>query len=275
MNQASNQSNDHRADTYRETVRRYYDETAELYLEYLGPTLQGMLVTPEEGPVTAHASNLYLAGAAGIEPGQHILDAGCGLAGPSIDIAGAIPDITIDGITISPTQAALARQRVAEAGLERRIRIVVADYHALPFPAATYDVILFLESSGHSEERWQLFQGVHRLLKPGGRLFIKDVFRQVRPLSPEEEVNLATFNRVFVYRTPLLDETLQLLANIGFTDVESHDLTARASFKHFTNAVVRFLGPIRMVTPLGRRHLMPMPVPQFPIVFAEVKAGKP
>ena len=111
-----------------------------------GQTLQSGLfkrtATTETDP---ESSVLYLAELAGITTGSHILDAGCGVGGPAITIARAFTDVVIEAVTISEVQARMAHRLVAEAGLAKRVRIHLADYHRLPFRAALFDVAVYFE----------------------------------------------------------------------------------------------------------------------------------
>lgn len=69
-------------------VREYYDRTTPLYLEYVGSTLQaGRLRSrdpPGDGYAPIEVSNAHFAAAAGIRPGDLVLDAGCGVCGPDL-----------------------------------------------------------------------------------------------------------------------------------------------------------------------------------------------
>jgi cyclopropane-fatty-acyl-phospholipid synthase len=61
---------------------------------------------------------------------ERVLDVGCGW-GSFVIHAAANHGVRAVGITLSPAQAELARTRVAEAGLEDRVEIRVADYRDL------------------------------------------------------------------------------------------------------------------------------------------------
>jgi cyclopropane-fatty-acyl-phospholipid synthase len=74
------------------------------------------------------------------------------------------------GITLSPEQATLARQRVAQAGLADRVEIRIQDYRAVT--DGPYDAISSIgmfEHVGLARLR-EYFAVLHRLLRPGGRL---------------------------------------------------------------------------------------------------------
>ena len=103
-----------------------------IIIKEVGTTYQaGTLITDKSDFFLA--TNLYLASQAGIQSGQHILDAGCGSGGPSIDIAKNIKDIKINAITISIAQEKTAKKLVQQDNLTDIIKLYVGDYHYLPF----------------------------------------------------------------------------------------------------------------------------------------------
>src|SRR5438105_932352 len=156
------------AGPYRARVRDYYDATTQTYLEHLGTTLQADLIAQSPTSPDPATSNLWLAERAGLCADQRVLDAGCGVAGPAVDIARAYSTVRIDAITISPRQAEIGQERVRAAGLGERVRLYLGDYHALPFVDESFDAVVFFESSGYSDDRTQLFAEVRRVLRPGG-----------------------------------------------------------------------------------------------------------
>jgi ubiquinone/menaquinone biosynthesis C-methylase UbiE len=111
----------------------------------------------------------------GMEDGQHVLDAGCGVGGPSIWFAKQ-KQLHIDAITISPSQLALAKQAVEAAHLTERIKVQLGDYHKLEelFPANSFDCIYFLESICHAESYKRVLASCWKVLKPGGSVYVKD-----------------------------------------------------------------------------------------------------
>ena len=74
----------------------------------------------------------------GLEPGQRVLDVGCGWGSFAIHAAER-HGVEVVGITLSEPQADEARRRVRERGLEDRVEIRVADYRELE--PASFDAI--------------------------------------------------------------------------------------------------------------------------------------
>jgi len=98
-----------------------------------------------------------------------LLDVGCGWGSMAIHAA-TRHDVDVVGITISEEQAAYARRRVTDAGLERRVEIRIQDYREVD--DGPFDAISSIGMSEHvgAELIDTYFSRLHDLLRPGGRL---------------------------------------------------------------------------------------------------------
>lgn len=255
-------------------VAAYYDETTGSYLDAVGATLQSGLLGSDERRESSRDTNLEWARRAGIRPGDRILDAGCGVCGPAIDIARAIDGVRIDGLTISPVQAELAAERIREAGLGDRVFVHLRDYHEPGFDDCTFDQVLFLEASGYSHDPQRLFSEALRVLRPGGQLYLKDIFRRFEgDLTPVQEIELHKFDEIYRHRTPRSTERRALIGDVGFVDVEWEDLEPLTSIRTFTDAMTD-RGPdgSPALTDFGRHHYWWFG--NLPVVFHQIRARK-
>jgi cyclopropane-fatty-acyl-phospholipid synthase len=100
--------------------------------------------------------------------GTRLLDVGCGWG--SLAIRAAERGARVVGITLSAEQAALARQRVADAGFAEQVEIRVQDYRDVP--DGPFDAISSIGMAEHvGSARLALYAGaLAGLLRPGGRL---------------------------------------------------------------------------------------------------------
>jgi SAM-dependent methyltransferase len=242
------------------------------YLECVGTTFQaGFLRTGEE--VSPRASNLGFAAVAGIRPGMRVLDAGCGVCGPAIDIATAIPDLQLVGVTISPEQAVAAGGLVRQAGCERSVRIVQADFHDLPLAPESFDLVCYFESSCYAYDPEIVFREAFRVLRPGGGVYVKDVCRTEGRLSPLESEELAEFDRRYANCTRPLSELADALSAAGFTDIRSRDLTGEVSTGHALEAMFRLTDGYLEPTEFGKHHFRVYSA--LPILEGEIRALRP
>ena len=238
-----------------------------------GTTLQcGLVKRRAETAVTPEASTVYLAELAGVAPGNHVLDAGCGIGGPAMAIARAVPNVVIDGVTISEVQSKLARELVAEAGLHDRVRVHVADFHHLPFADASFDVVLYLEVTGYSPDRDALFSEAARVLRPGGTVYIKELFRREDPLTEPQRLSVASFDELWACRIPSLSETERALGAARFVDIRAREYPFVSMEHFFESMVTRDDGGIRL-NAFGQGFLRILP--DFPAFFGETKARRP
>jgi cyclopropane-fatty-acyl-phospholipid synthase len=133
--------------------------------------------------------------------GDSVLDVGCGWGSFAIHAAerhGA----RVVGITLSPSQAELARKRVADAGLSDKIEIRIADYRELS--GERFDAIASIGMVEHvGESQIDVYASqLASLLGPGGRLLNHGIAR-LRHGDPPP----GSFNDRYVFPD---GETLQL-----------------------------------------------------------------
>jgi cyclopropane-fatty-acyl-phospholipid synthase len=112
----------------------------------------------------------------GLEDGQRVLDIGCGWGSFAIHAA-AHHRVKVTGITLSEPQAALARARVSQAGLEDRVSIQVLDYRDLA--GERFDAIASIGMVEHvGAKRIDLYADcLADLVRPGGRLLNHGIAR--------------------------------------------------------------------------------------------------
>jgi cyclopropane-fatty-acyl-phospholipid synthase len=162
-----------------------------------------------------------------LEPGDRLLDIGCGWGG-LVTWAAEHHGVSAVGITLSEAQAALARERVAARGLEDRCHVEVTDYRALA--GETFDKVASVGMVEHvGVARLPIyFRQAFRLLRPGG-LFLN---QGIAPVVPRDSSLRSKLLRIggFVQRyvfpdseLPFLHETVAAAVEAGLElrDVES------------------------------------------------------
>ena len=109
----------------------------------------------------------------GLGPKDHVLEIGCGWGGFAIHAARS-RGCRVTGITISREQRLLARQRVADAGLDGLVKIEYCDYRDV---AGQFDHIVSIEMfEAVGKEYWDEFFAVcARVLRPGGQMLMQTI----------------------------------------------------------------------------------------------------
>jgi len=168
-------------------VRHHYDVSNEFFALFLDESMTYSCAIFSRGAETleeAQAEKLELVCTKlALEPGQRVLDIGCGWGSFAIHAAER-HGVSVVGITLSEPQAELARKHVAERGLSERIEIRVQDYRAAedePFDAVAS--IGMVEHVGSSQIDVYARQ-LARLVRPGGRVLNHGIAR-LRTGDPE------------------------------------------------------------------------------------------
>lgn len=211
----------------RRAVRHHYDIGNEFFALFLDRSMTYSCAVFSRGATTleeAQETKLELAcQKLGLEPGQRVLDVGCGWGSFAIHAA-TRHGAQVLGITLSEPQAALARRKVEEAGVSDRVEIRVADYRELgdePFDAVAS--IGMVEHVGASNIDLYAAR-LAAMLKPGGRLLNHGITR-LRHTDPEA----GDFSNRYVFPdgAPLhLSRVLFALERAGFVTDHVEGLAA-------------------------------------------------
>ncbi|BBD53507.1 Phosphatidylethanolamine N-methyltransferase [Planktothrix agardhii] len=168
-----------------------------------------------------------------------ILDAGTGTARIPILIAQRRSQWQITGIDLSANMLFIGNQNVEQAGLEQQIKLEQIDSKQLPYPDATFDMVISNSIVHHLTNPLLFFQEIQRLLKPQGGIFLRDLTRP----SSETELNSlveqyardCNEHQQKLFRDSLnaaytLDEIINFIESVGLENMRIY----QSSDRHWT-----------------------------------------
>jgi cyclopropane-fatty-acyl-phospholipid synthase len=178
---------------------------------------------PREGLSLAEAQAAKLAhivAKLALEPGQRVLDIGCGWGGMAIYLARHC-GVEVHGITLSEEQLALARQRVEEAGVAGRVRLELVDYRDLGRRGDRFDRIVSVGMFEHVgvPQFETFFRVCANLLTPDGVMLLHTIGRFDPPGRTDAFTDKYVFPGGYI---PSLSETVAASEKVrlAITDIE-------------------------------------------------------
>ncbi|QUL38436.1 cyclopropane-fatty-acyl-phospholipid synthase family protein [Erythrobacter sp. JK5] len=163
----------------------------------------------------------HIAAKLALQPGQTVLDIGCGWGGMAIFLARHY-DVTVTGITLSEEQIELAKQRVRDAGVADRVSIELVDYRDFAAAGSKFDRIVSVGMFEHVGQPQfdDFFQACANLLTDDGTMLLHTIGRMGMPGQTD------AFTRKYVFPggyIPALSETVAASEKFRLiaTDVET------------------------------------------------------
>jgi 27-O-demethylrifamycin SV methyltransferase len=156
----------------------HYDRVTEAWGLVLGAELHyGVFETGDEDlPRGTGRLTTLMIDAAALEPGQRVLDVGCGTGAPACRLAGE-HGVEVLGITTSEVGVAAATERARSAGIATAA-FEVRDGTDNGLADESFDRVWVMESSHLMPDREALLSECARVLRPGGRMVLCDIIRR-------------------------------------------------------------------------------------------------
>jgi len=248
-------------------VGDFYDEQTNNFLKVYGEVIQAFRTTDVSKLLDYQIESI------GFEKGQRVLDAGCGVCGPARYFA-KNADVTVEAITISKDQVEKSKKYIAEEGLEGKVNVTHGDYHHLDnyYASDSFDAVYFLESFGHAKDHEEVINSAWGMLKPGGTLYIKDLFRKeaaIPSLEKDIEREIQNINKAYHYNVADFYEVLHFIRKKGYilSSVKTIDLP----LEDFENLTIS--NDFQELTGINKIENLQEYV--FPVDFFEIKCYKP
>jgi cyclopropane-fatty-acyl-phospholipid synthase len=239
-------------------VRHHYDVSNDFFALFLDESMTYSCAFFSEGAETLEQAQKEkldtVARKLALREGERVLDVGCGWGAFPLRAATRY-GASVLGITLSPPQAELARQRAEEAGVADRVEIRVMDYRDLAASGERFDAIASIGMVEHvGEEQIDVYaRTLAGLLESGGRLLNHGISR-LRHTDPDA----GAFSERYVFPDgePLhLSRVLLALERAGFVTrhVSEHGADYAETLRHWARRLdenldeaLRLAGPERV-----------------------------
>ena len=221
-------------ETSQRNVAHHYDLDDELFELFLDEDLQYTCAYYETTDVTLEEAQLakkrHIAAKMFLEPGQKVLDLGCGWGGTALFLAKTF-DVHVTGVTLSVNQQKVGEERAAKEGLSNKVRIELCDYRDT---MGKYDRLVsigFLEHVG-PQNYDTLFSHARSLMKKDG-VFVLHSIGRAKPNAMDPP-----FIEKYIFpngHIPALSETIKAVEKSGLLikDIEILTIHYAETLKHW------------------------------------------
>jgi 2-polyprenyl-3-methyl-5-hydroxy-6-metoxy-1,4-benzoquinol methylase len=172
---------------------------------------------------------------------HRVFDAGAGTALIPIELVGRGGSFSVVAADAAVEMLQLARQNIARSGMSQQITAAIVDCKKIADADGAYDIVMSNSIIHHIPEPFAVLAELVRILRPGGLLFIRDLFRPETDGDVERLVALYAggsnphqqqlFRQSF-HAALTVDEVRQLVASL---DIPA-DSVAATSDRHWTLA---------------------------------------
>lgn len=214
----------------RDLIQFHYDVSNAFYALFLDPEMvysSAYFADPQTGLEAAqHAKLDMICRRLRLEPGQRLLDIGCGWGGLLCHAAQHF-GVHAHGVTLSQEQFAFAQQKIERSGLGHLVTIELRDYRTIE-GEERFDAIAQIEMFEHLgiDNHDRHFQLMRRLLRPRGRyLHQASTRRATADLSRFREPT--AYQKVitrFIFPGGELDHIGMTVTNLERHGFEVHDV---------------------------------------------------
>jgi len=172
-----------------------------------------------------------------LKPGVDVLDCGCGPGTITVGLAPAVSPGRVTGIDMEAAQIERARQLAVERDVTNA-QFKVGSIYEIPFSDTSFEVVFANAVFEHLREPLEALAEIHRVLKPGGMVALRDADLDVLAIGGPNEALLKRSYTIMaeqwqqVSGNPYIGRHLRsLLHQAGYVNCE-----ATSSAEHFGTA---------------------------------------
>jgi phosphoethanolamine N-methyltransferase len=159
----------------------------------------------------------------GAEPqGKRVLDIGCGLGGPAMDMV-RLHGAQVVGVDIEAPLIERARKYAREAGLHEHCAFRLVDPGPLPFDDSSFDIVVSAGAVTQTADKLSMFEEARRVLRPSGHFRCYEWMGTGQDYSDEMKHWIELEGLTYAFET--LSRFGELLREAGFDEVETIDAT--------------------------------------------------
>jgi SAM-dependent methyltransferase len=169
-------------------------------------------------------ATLEIGDLAGLKPGMRVLDLGSGLGGPARTMAAEF-GCEVVGLDIVKEFCRTADLLTEWAGMTDQVSFRIGDMRSSPFEDGEFDVVVTQHAIMNVKKKPDLFEEVHRVLKPAGGFFLYEICgendRGLQYPLPWAGTSKMSF-------LPSTESLKAQLTEAGFTETYWADVSAKA-----------------------------------------------
>ena len=218
----------------RKNVAHHYDIGNDLYRLFLDDDLQyscAYFTDPKNSLEQAQLDKkAHIAAKLALEPGQHVLDIGCGWGGTALYL-NRVAGVRVTGVTLSEEQLKVARERAESAGVADQVKFELIDYRHVEEQFDRIVSIGMFEHVGaaHYDE---FFAKCRELLKPGGAMLLHTIGKLGKASAPDPFTDKYVFPG---YHLPSISQMSAASEKVRLitTDIETLRLHYAYTLRHW------------------------------------------
>ena len=152
--------------------------------------------------------------------GKRVLDIGCGIGGPAMEMV-RTHGAQVVGIDLEAPLVRRASVAARSAGLQEHCRFQHVDPGPLPFPDASFDIVVSSGAVTQTADKASMFADVLRVLSPGGYFSCYEWMRSEAEYSADMHYWFKMEELTYALET--LATYGEIFENAGFVDVQTTD----------------------------------------------------